>query len=118
MKKYKIEIEEILQRVVDVEADNLAEALDKVQEQYDNEEITLDYNDFKDVDIRQYIPYIEMGNDDKRYCSECGNEMTQGYCINDGLEYYCNDDCLHKHYTQEEYDKMYDSDYAYWTEWE
>lgn len=55
-----------------------------------------------------------------RKCSECGKTMSEGYCIDNGLEYYCSDDCLHKHYTDEEYKEMYDDGNgdSYWTEWE
>lgn len=55
-----------------------------------------------------------------RKCSGCGKEMNEGYCIDNGLEYYCSDECLHKHYTEEEYEEMYDDGNgdSYWTEWE
>ncbi len=45
--------------------------------------------------------------------------MDEGYYIDNGLEYYCSDECLHKHYTEEEYEEMYDDSngYSYWTEW-
>ena len=55
-----------------------------------------------------------------RVCTHCGSEMTEGFCIGDGLEYYCSTECLHQHYTEEEYDEMYadgDGD-SYWTTWE
>ena len=55
----------------------------------------------------------------KRICSECKVKMNQGYCIDAGLEYYCSDKCLHKHYTEEEWLDMYeDGGDSYWTEWE
>ena len=55
-----------------------------------------------------------------RICSECGKEMTEGYCIENGTEYYCSDNCLHKHYTDEEYNELYDDGNgdSYWTTWE
>jgi hypothetical protein len=58
-------------------------------------------------------------NDHIRICDECGEVMTQGYCINDGDEHYCSDECLHKHYTQDEYLEMYDDGNgdSYWTDW-
>ena len=57
---------------------------------------------------------------EKRICSECGKEMKAGYCINNGMEYFCSDDCLHKHYSEEEYLEMYDDGNgdSYWTEWD
>ena len=56
----------------------------------------------------------------KRKCSNCGKKMTEGYCIDNGLEYYCSDECLHKHYKEEEYEEMYDDGNgdSYYTEWE
>ena len=50
-KKYVVYITETLQRKVVVEAKSLTEAEEKVQEAYKNEEITLDYNDYLQVDF-------------------------------------------------------------------
>lgn len=44
-----------------------------------------------------------------RTCSHCSKLMTEGYCIDNGCEYYCSDECLHEHYTEEEYLNMYDN---------
>ena len=54
-----------------------------------------------------------------RVCSECGGVMTEGYCIDNGTEYYCSDECLHKHMTQEEFDALYDDGRgdSYYTSW-
>lgn len=46
MKKYNIEIEEVLRKVIPIEANSIDEALDKVKEQYDEEEIVLDSSDY------------------------------------------------------------------------
>ena len=54
-----------------------------------------------------------------RKCDECGAGMNEGYCIDSGCEYYCSDECLHKHYTPEEWLEAYadgDGD-SYWTTW-
>lgn len=61
-----------------------------------------------------------MGTENKRICSECGKEMKDGYVIDGGMEYFCSDECLHKHYTDEEYLEMYDEGNgdSYWTEWD
>ena len=53
-----------------------------------------------------------------RICSNCDKEMTEGYCIADGLEYYCSDECLHKHISKEDYIEMYENNNAYWTTWD
>lgn len=54
MPKFQIEIEEILQRVEEVEAKDLEEALDIIEEKYDSQEIILDSEDFKGHEIREY----------------------------------------------------------------
>ena len=46
---YKIEVVETLARVVEVKATSLEEAIDKVQEDYDNQKIVLDYSDYLEV---------------------------------------------------------------------
>ena len=54
-----------------------------------------------------------------RHCSECGAVMYEGFMVDGGLEYYCSKECLHKHYTDEEWDEMYgdgDTDNC-WTQW-
>ena len=53
-----------------------------------------------------------------RRCNVCGKEMASGYIVADGDEYYCSDECLHTVYTAEEYAELYESDVAFWTEWE
>lgn len=55
-----------------------------------------------------------------RICNECKKKMNKGYCIENGMEYYCTDECLHKHYTEKEFLEMYcdgEGD-SYYTEWE
>ncbi|PEB42266.1 hypothetical protein [Bacillus pseudomycoides] len=68
-------------------------------------EITITYTQFADTE------------DHYRECTCCNEIMFEGYCIDDGLEYFCSDKCLHTKYTPEEYQKMYEDDWAYWTEW-
>ncbi len=54
-----------------------------------------------------------------RICSHCGKPMAWGYCIRDGCEYYCSAECLHQHYTEEEFMVMYDQGNSdtYYTSW-
>ncbi len=51
---YKIEIEELLQRVVEIEAENVNEAISKAKEKYRKEEYVLDENNFKGVGFSEY----------------------------------------------------------------
>lgn len=55
-----------------------------------------------------------------RKCNICGKSMKSGYVIDGGLEYYCSDKCLHKIYTEKEWNDLYDEGNSdnYWTEWE
>ena len=49
--KYKIKVQETLERIVEVEASSIDEARDKVEEMYNNEEIVLDYCDFVGMEM-------------------------------------------------------------------
>lgn len=48
--KYKVNVEELLSRIVEVEADSDEEAEEKVREMYRNEEIVLDAEDLQSVE--------------------------------------------------------------------
>lgn len=77
------------------------------------------YNEIKET-LEYFNERYESEIEQLRICNECGNVMNEGYCIDNGLEYYCSEECLHKHYTEEEYLKMYDNGNgdSYYTEWE
>lgn len=62
--------------------------------------------------------FMTINDSYQRVCSECAAIMTDGYCIYDGEEHYCSDECLHANYTSAEYEMMYKNDEAYYTEWE
>ena len=64
-KVYEIEIEEILQKVVKVEANSLEEAIDIAREKYSNEEYVLDYQDYKDTEFREYKDEVIKQNKSK-----------------------------------------------------
>lgn len=51
MSKYNIKVIETLERDVEVDAKTAEEAVADVQEQYDNEDIVLDYNDHVGTEI-------------------------------------------------------------------
>lgn len=54
---YKIKIEESLSRVIEIEAENINDAIGKVDQMYSNEDIVLDYNDLDYTDITEYKEY-------------------------------------------------------------
>lgn len=62
MRIYKIEVEEILQNVYDIEANSLEEALDIAEEKYKNEEIILDYESLKETNYREFKDVLSKSN--------------------------------------------------------
>lgn len=54
MKIHKIEITETLQRIVEVEAETVEEALSKVESKYADGKIVLDDTHFVDFEIKEY----------------------------------------------------------------
>lgn len=53
----------------------------------------------------------------KRVCSHCGKLMNNGYVFYDGEAYYCSDECLYQHFSEDEYIQAFNRNDAYWTEW-
>jgi len=51
METFKIEVQEFLSQVVEVEAESINEAISKINIQYEKTEIVLDYNDFVEVNF-------------------------------------------------------------------
>lgn len=54
MKKYKIEITETLQKVIEIEADNEETAILIAKMKYRNQEVILDENDFIEVGFKPF----------------------------------------------------------------
>lgn len=90
MKTFEIEIKEILSRVISIEAENSIEAVSIVEKLYKNEEIVLDYNDFKNKEIvlfgfnedknnliKEVIDYLI--EDEKRHFEECEENENHIY---------------------------------------
>lgn len=69
----------------------------------------------------EYKKAHEEGTDDDSYriCSACDGVMVEGYLIEDGLEYYCSDECLKTEMTMEEYLELYNGGHgnSYFTNW-
>ena len=59
MSRYGISVREILKRTVIVEAENLEEAIQKVEDAVEREEIILDVDDYDD---REIVPSEYFGN--------------------------------------------------------
>ena len=49
--KIRVEITEVFQKIIEVEAESKSEAINKVKEQYYNDEIELDVSDFIDTEL-------------------------------------------------------------------
>lgn len=56
----------------------------------------------------------------QRVCENCNKQITEGYCIDGGVEYFCSKQCLNTHYTDEEWAEMYDNgnSESYYTTWD
>lgn len=52
--KYKVEVTETLQRIIEVEADSIFQAVEAVANDYSRGEIVLDSMDFIGYDIKEY----------------------------------------------------------------
>ena len=58
---------------------------------------------------------VILGCKDERKCETCGVSITEGYCIDGGIEYYCND------HEPLWYRAVYEADPdgdTYWTQWD
>lgn len=66
----------------------------------------------EDIDTELDLPHI-------RFCSNCGKPMDEGFCIDNGDQYFCCENCLTQHLTWEEYLQLYDQGRgdSYWTTW-
>ncbi|MBQ8997783.1 MAG: hypothetical protein IJ086_03695 [Clostridium sp.] len=69
-------------------------------------------------EIYSIIEDLEEDGIEVRICSECSNLMIEGYVFDSGMEYYCDDNCLHKVFTDEEWkEECEDNENSYWTQW-
>lgn len=72
---YNVEVVEKLSRVVEQEANSYTDAKMKVQKRYDDEEIVLDYEDFKKVEYNRY-PSPRIKNNLNIYLNYDSQENT------------------------------------------
>lgn len=81
--------------------------------QWTKEELQAKENDFDFWDeLSEHLDCL-------RICDECHHPMIEGYCIDDGREHYCSDECLNQVYTEEEFETMCSDGEgnSYWTVW-
>jgi len=102
--------------VMDIRPDDeWADVLDEaIEEAYNNEILSLDSQSTATLGAIWDVPEEE----EERICSVCGKPMKEGYCLDGGLEYYCSDECLHRDFTDEEWqDECKENPDSYWTTW-
>jgi hypothetical protein len=71
----------------------------------------------------EVIEEVVKGDKYARKCDKCGQGMNEGFCIYEGEEYYCSDECLHSVYSKSVWEGMFDAEDignspSYWTQWE
>jgi len=71
----------------------------------------------------EVIEEVVKGDKYARKCDKCGQGMNEGFCIYEGEEYYCSDECLHLVYSKSVWEGMYNAEDignspSYWTQWE
>jgi len=54
LKTFKIEIQEFLSKIIEIEAENIDDAVSKAKEMYQKEEIVLDSDDYVTTEIKEY----------------------------------------------------------------
>lgn len=59
MKKYKVEITETLQRVIEVQAQSAKDAIELIRQKYKKEEIVLSENDYISTEIDLLVDYFK-----------------------------------------------------------
>lgn len=67
-------------------------------------------------EVEDIISILEENEVEIRQCTSCGKLMLDGYVVNDGLEYYCDNNCFDKEHGLDNLEDMYQNDEAYWTE--
>jgi hypothetical protein len=91
--------------------------------EYDLAEAVNEYDVENQIDNIHKIMFMILPKEYKfaRQCSCCEEGMNEGYVIDGGGEYYCNEECLHTKHTADEIEEMElgaDDSESYWTKWE
>jgi late competence protein required for DNA uptake (superfamily II DNA/RNA helicase) len=116
MKTYTFEMLRTYSTMFEIEANNQQEAIDKFK--------ALEDCIYTEEMVQcEVIKEVVKGDRYARKCDKCGQGMNEGFCIYEGEEYYCSNECLHLVYSEEEWSEMYNaedngSSSSYWTQWE
>jgi late competence protein required for DNA uptake (superfamily II DNA/RNA helicase) len=100
----------------EIEADTQEQAIEQFKELGDS----IYTEEMKQCEV---IEEVVKGDKYARKCDKCGQGMNEGFCIYEGQEYYCSDECLHSVYSEQEWLEMYNAEdnggsSSYWTQWE
>lgn len=99
--------------------EEMTDILEELEEYDENSIVCINYDFGMGYLIDEWKESDKLkDNDNIRICDNCHKIMDQGYCIDDGLEYYCSDICLNTKYSEEEFNGMYSQGCAYYTTWE
>lgn len=84
MKKFEIEIIEVLNRIVEIEATTEDKAINKVKKAYRNEEIVLDYNDLVETTFEVINKTDNITRNEKLYvCPKEGCDYETHWTFDD-----------------------------------
>lgn len=116
MAVFNFELLRTYSTMFEVEADTQQQALDKFKALGDS----IYTEEMKQCEV---IEEVVKGDKYARKCNKCGQGMNEGFCIYEGEEYYCDDNCLHSVYSKSVWEGMYDAEDignspSYWTQWE
>jgi hypothetical protein len=116
MPVFNFELLRTYSTMFEIEADNQQQAIDKFKALGDS----IYTEEMKQCEV---IEEVVKGDKYARKCDKCGQGMNEGFCIYEGEEYYCSDECLHSVYSKSVWEGMYDAEDignspSYWTQWE
>ena len=116
MSVFNFELLRTYSTMFEIEADTQQQAIDKFKALGDS----IYTEEMKQCEV---IEEVVKGDKYARKCDKCGQGINEGFCIYEGQEYYCSDECLHSVYSEQEWSEMYNaedigSSSSYWTQWE
>ena len=116
MSVFNFELLRTYSTMFEIEADTQQQAVDKFKALGDS----IYTEEMKQCEV---IEEVVKGDKYARKCDKCGQGMNEGYCIYEGEEYYCSDECLHSVYSKSVWEGMFDAEDignspSYWTQWE